>query len=68
MGPRRWARLAAVLGALGALLVIVVPPASAHTELLRSDPPNGGMVAEGRTQLTLWFDEAATISAGSGSK
>ena len=47
---------------VSALLVTSAPSASAHTELLRSDPPNGGMVAEGRTELTLWFDEAVGAS------
>ncbi len=53
-----------LLGVLAAVVLLWSPagPAAAHTELLRSDPPNGGMVAEGRTELTLWFDEAVGAS------
>ncbi len=39
------------------LLALAAPPASSHSELDRSDPPNGGMVAPGRTSLHLWFAE-----------
>jgi copper transport protein len=45
------------------LLLLAAPPASAHSELERSDPPAGGMVAEGRTSLTLWFTESVNIGA-----
>ncbi|MEZ5093761.1 copper resistance CopC/CopD family protein [Nocardioides sp.] len=62
MGSGRWGRLAAALVAIAALVLLGAPPASAHTELVRSDPPNGGMVAEGRTELSLWFDEAVGAS------
>ncbi len=58
MGRGRAGRLLAILAAVAALLLTSAPTASAHTELMRSDPPNGGMVAEGRTTLTLWFDES----------
>ena len=30
---------------------------------MRSDPPDGGMVPEGRTTLTLWFDEPVGTAA-----
>jgi copper transport protein len=53
-----------VLAAL-ALLVLASAPASAHTEVLRSDPPNGGMVPVGRTTLTLWFGEQLNPAASS---
>ncbi len=44
------------------LLVVVIvvgsaSAASAHNDLERSDPPNGGLAAIGRTGLTLWFGE-----------
>ena len=53
--------------ALAALAVVVVlltsAPAQAHSETVRSDPPNGGMVEVGRTSLTLWFDEPIGAAA-----
>jgi copper transport protein len=49
-------RLVAVLAALAALCAVGASPASAHSELVRSDPPNGGLVQQGRTELTLWYD------------
>ncbi len=57
---RRAGRLVALLVAGLTSFVLVVgsaAPASAHTELVRSSPPNGGMVPEGETTVTLWFDE-----------
>ncbi len=39
------------------LLIGTAGSASAHSEIARSDPANGGMVATGATSLTLWFDE-----------
>lgn len=51
---------------VAALLVLVgASAASAHATLLRSDPPNGGMVATGRTTLTLWYGEAITPAVSS---
>ncbi len=47
-----------------AALVLGALPASAHANLERSDPPNGGMIAAGRTTMTLWYGEPVT-SAGS---
>lgn len=44
-------------------LLLAAAPASAHSETLRSDPPDGGMVPEGRTSLTLWFDEPIGVPA-----
>ncbi len=39
------------------LLIGSASSASAHSEIARSDPANGGMVPTGATSLTLWFDE-----------
>ncbi|WP_421741690.1 copper resistance protein CopC [Cellulomonas sp.] len=52
-----------VLVAALAVLVLGAPPAAAHGELARSDPPAGGVVAVGRTELTLWFTEAVDAEA-----
>lgn len=65
-GRRSGAASATVLAGLLALLAAVTvlltaAPASAHGVLVRSDPQDGGMVAEGRTQLTLWFAEAVDL-------
>jgi copper transport protein len=61
---RRHRRVAAALGRgvqvallLAAVVVGTASAASAHDSIERSDPPNGGMVAIGRTELTLWFGE-----------
>ena len=56
-------RLAAVAVVVLSVLVLTVAPASAHSETVRSDPPDGGMVPEGRTTLTLWFDEPVGTAA-----
>lgn len=40
-----------------ALIGLSALPASAHGTLDRSEPPNGGVVTEGRSTLTLWFSE-----------
>ncbi len=61
---RRLGRLAAVL-LVGLLVLLDAGPASAHSELTRSDPPNGGMVVVGRTFLTLWFEEPVNLPASS---
>lgn len=53
----RLGRLVASLAVGVAGLLLAAAPASAHSETVRADPPNGGMVPEGRTSLTLWFDE-----------
>ena len=56
LGGRSWRRLA--LLSLGAsLLLLIGPPASAHSELERSDPADGSTVDEGRTTVSLWFTE-----------
>ncbi len=59
--PNRRRRLAALFGAL-AIVLLGASPASAHSELERSDPANGGMVSVGRTELTLYFTQ--TIDSG----
>ena len=58
-GTLHRSRLAAWCASMGALLVLllVAAPASAHSTLVRSDPPGGGTVAVGRTELSLWFGE-----------
>ena len=38
-------------------IVLVAAPASAHSSLVRSDPPPGGTVAVGRSEVSLWFGE-----------
>ncbi|WP_076263964.1 copper resistance CopC family protein [Intrasporangium flavum] len=53
--------LVAALLAFAALLA-GAGAASAHSALERSDPPNGGMVATGRTSLTLWFGEPVSAT------
>ena len=53
-----WSLLAAVT-----VLVLSAVPASAHSEIERSDPPNGGMVAVGRTTLSLSFGERVNTGA-----
>ena len=65
---RLWARgasLVAGLVAVVAMVLIGAVPASAHSELDRSDPPNGGVVPVGRTTLSLWFTEDVNAGASS---
>jgi copper transport protein len=52
----------AIVGAVMAV-VLVAGPAGAHSSLARSDPPDGGSVAVGRTELGLWFTEPVVASA-----
>ena len=63
--PRLRSRSAAILLAAFILVLFGASPAWAHSELGRSDPPNGGMVAVGRSSLTLWFTEAVSGTASS---
>jgi copper transport protein len=63
--PAALRRLARVLLVVGALLFLTAGPASAHANLERSDPPNGGQIAPGRTTLTLWFGEPVTAAGSS---
>lgn len=60
---RAGSRVTAILLAALVALLFGAAPAWAHGGLERSDPPNGGVVAVGRTALTLWFTEAITASA-----
>ncbi|HMM94072.1 copper resistance protein CopC [Phycicoccus sp.] len=62
-GRRVLPRLGQALLVALLLLVGAAGAASAHATLERSDPPNGGMVATGRTTLTLWYGESITPSA-----
>lgn len=55
-------RTAVVLAAI-MIVLLASAPAQAHSELQRSDPPNGGMVSPGRDFLTLWFGEPISASA-----
>ncbi|MDJ0323685.1 copper resistance protein CopC [Cryobacterium sp. PH31-AA6] len=55
--------MTAILLAAIVLLLFGASPAWAHGGLERSDPPNGGVVAVGRTALTLWYTEALAASA-----
>ncbi len=57
MTPRRRGGLLAVLAIVLLALLGSAAPALAHSYVPRSDPPNGGMVAVGRSELTLWFSE-----------
>jgi putative copper export protein/methionine-rich copper-binding protein CopC len=52
------------LVAVAAFMLIGAVPASAHSELDRSDPPNGGVVPVGRTAMRLWFTEEVNAAAG----
>ena len=45
-----------------ALVLLGTAPVAAHSELVRSDPVEGGVAADGRTSITLWFSDP--ISAG----
>ena len=45
------------------MLLAFPSPVSAHTTLERSEPPDGGTVAVGRSELTLWFSEAISSDA-----
>ncbi|HEY4375611.1 MAG TPA: copper resistance protein CopC, partial [Acidimicrobiales bacterium] len=63
---RRW--LAAWCASLTVALVVLAalaPAASAHAVLQESSPGNGATVQAAPTQVTVRFDEAVTISAGS---
>ncbi len=60
----RWVVRAALLSAV-LLLALPMTPASAHSELVRSDPPEGGLVAVGHTALRLWYAEDVDLSASS---
>ena len=48
---------ALVLGAAAAMLLLA-QPASAHADLVRSDPPDGSVLAHAPSVARLWFSEA----------
>ncbi len=54
---RALVRVARLVLLVVAILIGSASAASAHNNLERSDPPNGGLAAVGRTDLTLWFGE-----------
>lgn len=56
-------RWTAVLLLAFVVVLLGAPAALAHGELARSDPPDGGMVAVGRTSLSLWFTDAVAGDA-----
>ncbi|WP_372735538.1 copper resistance CopC/CopD family protein [Nocardioides sp.] len=56
---RQTLSLLVVAGLLGILAGVGFGgPASAHSELVRSDPPDSGRVEVGRTDISLWFAQA----------
>lgn len=63
VGLRAGSRVTAILVTAIIALLFSASPAWAHGGLERSDPPNGGVVAVGRSALTLWFTETIGASA-----
>ena len=47
---------ALTLGAAAAMLMLA-QPASAHADLIRSDPPDGSVLAQAPSVARLWFSE-----------
>jgi copper transport protein len=68
-GRRRWARAvgASMLAALLAVATLVVTSgvATGHAILLRTDPPDGVVLAQPPTEVHLWFSEAVLLSYSS---
>jgi copper transport protein len=63
--PRRAAHRVLAVGAIAlALVVLVASPASAHAELLQSDPGPGAVLARPPDHVTLRFSEDVSISSG----
>ena len=62
MTPRRRRGLLALLALVLLAVLGSAASATAHSYVPRSDPPNGGMVAVGRTELTLWFSEPVSAN------
>ncbi len=56
-------RAAAVFTIVLLVSALATPSASAHGFLERSEPPNGGTIAVGRSSLTLWFSEPISAEA-----
>ena len=65
MTSRAGSRVVGLAVLVAALLLGSAAAASAHNSLERSDPPNLGMVAIGRAELTLWFGEPVDDRASS---
>jgi copper transport protein len=57
-------RLVALVALVVALVVVVAAPASAHAELLSTDPSNGGVYDKPPTAVTLRFSEGVEVSLG----
>lgn len=60
--PAGWARVAAALVAL-ALVVLGAAPASAHAELIGSDPAEGAVVETAPDTVTLTFNEPVRLTS-----
>ena len=65
MTSRAGTRVVGLALLVAALLLGSASAVSAHSSLERSDPPNLGMVAIGRGELTLWFGEPVDARASS---
>ncbi len=65
VGARLLGRVVVVVLVGLAALLLQARPASAHSELERSDPLDGGIVVVGRTRLTLWFGEEVSGASSS---
>jgi copper transport protein len=50
-------RSAALLLGAAAAVLLLAQPASAHANLVRSDPPNGGVLARAPAVARLWYSE-----------
>ena len=50
-------RTAALALGAAAVMVLLAQPASAHANLVRSDPPNGSVLARAPSVARLWFSE-----------
>lgn len=65
LGRRRWARAlgVAVLAALLAVATLAATSgvATGHAILLRTDPPDGVVLAQSPTEVHLWFSEAVLL-------
>jgi copper transport protein len=65
MRARRLPRLLAVLALAGTCLVAAAPPAWAHANLDKSDPPNGTQLERGPDRALLHFSESVEFDASS---
>jgi copper transport protein len=64
--PRRTAlrRGAVVLALAGALVLLIAAPASAHAELVQSDPAPGAVLTRPPEQVRLSFTESVDVASG----